>query len=175
MPGHSTVSGCRGPPDPHRAGVGIQTGPRSRTHPRIGRFRGVSHPEAQLDPPSRGYKPYSTVAWGLAWGPAGQEGSPRRGMAPGARALSPGATWSPAVLEDVPRPGGSQQSLGSRPAGLSMAVLLAPGMGCGAAGPQGSGSIQAPSTACSAGGRRNPFLTSAQSLQNQRGRCVFEN
>ena len=54
VPGHSTVSGCRGPPDPHRAGVGIQTGPRSRTHPRIGRFRGVSHPEAQLDPPSQG-------------------------------------------------------------------------------------------------------------------------
>lgn len=84
-----------GPPDLRRAGVGIQTGPRSRTHPlsdaSVGfltlKHRWV-HPFCSLTlkhswvHPVGGYKPDSTGAWGLAWGPVLWEGSPRRGHGP---------------------------------------------------------------------------------------------
>lgn len=71
-----------GPPDLCRAGVGIQTGLRSRTHPLSDASVGFLTLKHSWVHPVGGYKPDSTGAWGLARGPVCREGSPRRGHGP---------------------------------------------------------------------------------------------
>ena len=62
----SQCQGAGGPSDPCRAGGGVQTGLRSRAHPPVGRFRGVSHPEAESGPP--GQRVQAQQYWGLGSG-----------------------------------------------------------------------------------------------------------